>query len=90
MQLNVCKMENSKFARLCRKDGGYFKCFGTFWLLYSFEEARNLLIGDGLIKDKKSYVCESKSKINPCLYCSMNGMHSRNNSTLLSKDNSCS
>ena len=73
------KMENSKFARLCRKDGGYFKCCGNFWLLDTFEEAQNLLIGDGLIKDKKSYICDSKSKINPCLYCSMNGICTNSN-----------
>ena len=42
------QMENSKFARLCRKDGGYFKCCGSYWWLDTFEEARNMLIKDGL------------------------------------------
>ena len=68
-------MENSKFATLCRKDGGYFKCCGTYWWLDPFEEARNMLIKEGLVKAKESHVCNQKAKRkSPCLYCSMNGI----------------
>ena len=67
------KMENSRFARLCKERGGHFKCCMTYWWLDPFEEARNDLIKDGLIKDKASHICKANSSKNPCLYCSMNG-----------------
>ena len=65
-------MENSKSARQCKKDGGYFNC--SYWWLDMFEEACNKLIRDGLPETKTSEICDSKSKKNPCLYCSMNAM----------------
>ena len=73
-------MENSKFVKRCKKDGGYFKCCSRPWLLNPFEEARNKLIQDGLIKAKKSYICnQSMRKINPCLYCSLDGICTKSN-----------
>ena len=72
-------MENSKFARKCKKDGGYFKCCGSYWWLDMFEEARNRLIEDNLIVANKSQICDSKSQKNPCLYCSMNGICTKTN-----------
>jgi hypothetical protein len=73
------EMENSNFARQCKKDGGYFKCCGSYWWLDMFEEARNRLIEDGLIEAKTTQICDSKSNKNPCLYCSMNGICTKSN-----------
>jgi hypothetical protein len=81
---NCIKMEKSKFARRCKKNGGYFKCCVCPWLLYPFEEGRNKLIQDGLIKAKESYICNrkirmDKRKINPCLYCTLDGICTKPN-----------
>jgi hypothetical protein len=73
------KMENSKFARQCKKDGGYFKCCGSYWWMDMFEEARNKLIKDGIIEANTSEICDSKSLKNPCLYCSMNAICTKSN-----------
>ena len=70
-------MENSKFARRCKKDGGYFKCCMKGMLLHTFEESRNRLIGDGLIKGNKSSFC--KQDINQCLPCLMDGICTKRN-----------
>ena len=51
------KMENSEFAKKCKKAGGYFKCCLSSWGLNSFEEARNQLINDKLIKDNMKDTC---------------------------------
>ena len=68
------KMENSEFAKKCKKAGGYFKCCLSSWGLNSFEEARNQLINDKLIKDNKTYMCDKTSIKDPCFFCSLNGM----------------
>ena len=68
------KMTKSRFTQRCSKNGGYFKCCVTYWLLDIFEEVRNKLIRDGLIKDTPEDICDDKSMKNPCLYCSANGV----------------
>lgn len=65
-------LENSKSAKDCKKKGGYFKCCITYWWLDPYEEARNKLISDGLIKAEPTEVCKPYSLKNPCLYCSTN------------------
>ena len=73
-------MEKSKFARQCKTDGGYFKCCIAPWSLNPFEDSRNMLIQDGLIKAKKSYICKkSDQKINPCQYCTLDGICTKTN-----------
>ena len=39
-----------------------------------FEEARNSLIKEGLIKAKQTQVCKPNAVKNPCLYCSTNAI----------------
>ena len=67
-------MENSRFARKCNKDGGYFKCCVTLWWPGPYEEARNQLIKDGLIKDDPTRICDRKATKDPCYFCSANAM----------------
>ena len=73
------KMENSRFAKKCTKNGGYFKCCVRGWFLGPYEEARNQLINDGLIKDEITNTCDSKSKKDRCLFCRANGMCTKPN-----------
>ena len=74
------KMENSKFARRCKEDGGYFKCCIAPWRLYPFEESRNKLIQNGWIKSKESNICnQTLHKINPGLYCLLDGICTKHN-----------
>jgi len=68
------KMEKSKFAKKCKKDGGYFKCCLSSWGLNPFEEVRNKLIDDKLIKDEKTHFCNRYSTKDHCYFCSANGM----------------
>ena len=68
------KMENSKFAKKCKKYGGYFKCCLSFWLLRHFEEARNQLINERLIKGRVTNICDMRSRKDRCLYGSANGI----------------
>jgi len=68
------KMEKSRFAKKCKKDGGYFKCCLSRWLLNPFEEVRNKLIDDTLIKDEKTNFCNRNSTKDHCYFCSANGM----------------
>ena len=73
------KMEKSSFAKNCVKDGGYFKCCVSGWLLSTFEKTRNKLIQDGLIEDEVSHICDRTSKKDPCIYCSTNGICTKRN-----------
>ena len=73
------KMENSKFAKKCEADGGYFKCCVRGWYLSPYEDARNQLIDDGLINDKKSHICDHTASKDRCLFCSTNGMCTKRN-----------
>ena len=70
------KMERSKIAKKCKKDSGYFKCCGTHWRLDPFENARNKLIDNKLIKDKKTRFCKRRRKKgnSRCHFCSMSGV----------------
>ena len=72
-------MENSKFAKKCTKSGGYFKCCTSYWTLNPFEEARNQLIKDGLIKDSETNICGTESSEDGCTYCSTNGICTKEN-----------
>ena len=68
------KMENSKFARKCKKAKGYFKCCLTYWRIDPFENTRNNLIDAGLIKGKKTKFCRvTKSGKSTCIFCSISG-----------------
>ena len=68
------KMEQSKFAKKCEKDGGFFKCCVTRWRMHEFEEIRNRLIQDGLINDNITNICDKKSTKDRCLFCRANGI----------------
>ena len=73
------KMENSRFARKCNKDGGYFKCCVSNKWLGTYEETRNLLIKDGKIKDEPTHICNKTATKDPCYFCSVNGMCTNDN-----------
>ena len=73
------QMTNSRFAKRCSKNGGYFKCCVDYWGVEAFEDARNKLIRDGLIKDTPTNICNDKSMGNPCLYCSAHGVCTHSN-----------
>ena len=49
--------EKTKFAKKCRKRGGFFKCCVQLLYMNIFERTRNNLIQDGLIKDKPTSFC---------------------------------
>ena len=67
--------EQSSFAKDCRKRGGFFKCCVQFLSLNIFEESRNSLIEEGLIKDKPTSWCKPgwKQK-DPCMICHSDAM----------------
>ena len=67
-------MENSRFAKICKKKGGYFKCCDSVWILRTYEEARNQLIKEGLIKGNATNVCDKTSMADPCVQCSTTGI----------------
>ena len=72
--LKCLKMEQSQFARKCHARGGYFKCCINFFELDQFEDARNQLIRDKLIKDKTRHYCKNlKGNTSPCHYCTLDG-----------------
>ena len=73
------KMERSKFARKCGKDGGLFKCCVTRWYLHEFEDFYNRLIHDGLINGTATNICDKKSRKDRCLYCRAGGMCTKKN-----------
>ena len=64
----------SKFARLCAKNGGFFKCCVSVWNLNSFEMARNKLMKEGLIKGNETKTCKPKAKRDPCVVCKAEGV----------------
>ena len=68
------KMEKSKFATKCLKQGGYFKCCISPRRFTAFEDARNKLIKDGLIKDKPTNICNREAEKDPCHFCRTNGI----------------
>ena len=72
-------MENSRFARKCNKDGGYFKCCLSRWYLNPYEETRNQLIKDKLIKDEPTHICDKTATKDPCYFCSANAMCTKHN-----------
>ena len=73
------EMENSRFAKKCYKDKGYFKCCVSAWWIGPYEEARNKLIKEGLIKDEPTHICDRKATTDPCFFCSANGMCTKHN-----------
>ena len=66
--------EVSKFARMCAKKGGFFKCCVSVWNLNCFEIARNKLIKEGLIKDKRTKTCKPGGNPDPCVVCKAEGV----------------
>ena len=67
--------EQTKFAKKCRKEGGFFKC--CVWALHLaiFESSRNRLIEEGLIKDKPTHLCKpGLGRKDPCVTCNVDGM----------------
>ena len=75
--LNSVVQEVSKFARLCAKNGGFFKCCVSVWNLNCFEIARNKLISEGLIKGKGSKSCKPGGIKDPCVVCKAEGVCTR-------------
>jgi len=71
---HCAKLEVSKFARLCAKNGGFFKCCVSVWNLNCFEIARNKLIKEGLIKGKGSRSCKPGGIKDPCVVCKAEGV----------------
>ena len=67
--------EKSKFAKNCKKKGGFFKCCVQSTTLNIFETSRNSLIKEGLIKDKPTYWCKPGwERKDPCLTCTADAM----------------
>ena len=67
--------EQTKFAKKCRKEGGFFKC--CVWALHLaiFEFSRNKLIGEGLIKDEPTHLCKpGLDRKDPCVTCNADAM----------------
>ena len=67
----------SKFARLCAKNGGFFKCCVSVWNLNHFEISRNKLITEGLIKGNKTKTCKPGGIKDPCVICKAEGVCTR-------------
>ena len=75
--LNSVVQEVSKFARHCAKAGGFFKCCVSVWNLNCFEIARNKLVKEGLIKDKRTKTCKPGANPDPCVVCKAEGVCTR-------------
>ena len=71
------KMEKSQFAKKCKKTGGYFKCCVSFETIKKFEDTRNQLVSDGLVKDNISRICTKLPNL--CNLCTTNGMCTKRN-----------
>jgi len=71
------KLEKTKFAEECHEMGGLFKCCVNAWNIKSYEETRNKLIRNKLIKDIETTYCDTvgnPEKCNPCMadgFCSI-------------------
>ena len=72
-----CRQEVSKFARVCAKNGGFFKCCVSVWNLEHFEISRNKLITEGLIKGKETKTCKPGGIKDPCVICKAEGVCTR-------------
>lgn len=74
--MDCAVMEKSRFAKICKRKGGLFKCCVSAWTLHTFEKTRNELIEKNLIKDKPTSMCKrkGKQKMNPCEICHADGM----------------
>ena len=67
--------EQSSFAKDCRQRGGFFKCCVSGVTLHIFEDSRNRLIKEGLIKDKPTSWCmPSVKRKDPCVPCFSDAM----------------
>ena len=83
LDVNPCvvrclRMEYSKFGKQCKKRKGYFKCCITVWRLDTYENTRNELIEEGILKEKKTSFCKkTKSGKSTCHFCSMTGICSK-------------
>ena len=67
--------EQSRFAKDCKKKGGFLKCCVSALTLNIFEKSRNSLIKDGLIKDKPTAYCKpGLERKDPCLTCNTDAM----------------
>ena len=66
--------ERSKFAKDCKKNDGFFKCCVQDNWLDIFENSRNTLIEEGLIKDKPTSMCKlGFDWKDPCFTCNRSG-----------------
>ena len=67
--------EQSRFAKDCKKKGGFFKCCIQSFTLNIFETSRNSLIEEGLIKDKPTSWCKPGfDRKDPCVTCHADAM----------------
>ena len=68
--------ERSKFAQVCRKNNGFFKCCLNANTLHPIEETRNRLIHDGFIDDKITGYCNDPGEKQPdrCMLCMADGV----------------
>ena len=73
------KMEKSKFAKKCEKDGGYFKCCVSLMWFHEYEELYNRLINEGLMNVKNTSICNKKSTTDRCYYCRASGICTKQN-----------
>ena len=59
-----------KFGRKCKRSGGLFKCCVTLLCLTTFEDSRNKLIKEKLIKARPTSFCKSRPDGSlPCCVC---------------------
>ena len=68
------KIEKSKFAKRCRKNGGYFKCCVFAHAMGKSRHVRKNLAKLGFIKDKLEDPCEKPGKKNPCMWCGLDAV----------------
>jgi len=68
-------MERSKFAKKCKKRGGFFKCCMRTLNLHGYEDTRNALIEKNLIKGRSTSMCgmNAKKERDPCMFCHIVG-----------------
>ena len=68
------KIEKSKFAKRCRKNGGYFKCCVFSHAMGKSRYVRRNLAKLGLIKERWEDPCQLSGKKNPCMWCGLDAV----------------
>ena len=67
------ELENSKFAKNCRKRDGYFKCCVSDSSIGEHGDIGPKLAKLGLVKDAVKSPCSKYAKEDPCHWCTVDG-----------------